>query len=98
MVVRFLHGALRMRPAIYARDPIWDLAVVLKGLSLAPLKPIQSVLEKFLRQKVAFFLAITSLKRMGDLQALSYSPSCLVFASGRTIAILYPRPDCVARC
>lgn len=36
LVVRFLCGACRMRPATRSRVPTWNLAVVLEGLSLAP--------------------------------------------------------------
>ncbi len=37
-------------------------------------------------------LAISSLKRIGDLQALSIAPSCLEFALGMVKAFLHPRP------
>ncbi len=39
LVVRFLRGAWRMRPA-------WDLSVVLEELSLAPFEPIESATAK----------------------------------------------------
>ncbi len=38
-------------------------------------------------------MAITSLKRIGDLQALSISPSCLDFAPGLVKVILHPHPN-----
>lgn len=47
-----------------------------EGLSEAPFEPIETVPEKCLRVKTVFLLAITSLKRVGDLQALSVSPTC----------------------
>jgi len=47
--------------------------------------------------KVAFLLAITSLKRVGDLQALSVAPSCLEFAPFNVKAILHPRPGYVPK-
>ncbi len=38
-------------------------------------------------------MAITSLMRIGDLQALSISPSCLDFAPGLVKVILHPHPN-----
>jgi len=88
LIICFLCGARRMRPAIQPRVPTWDLAVVLEGLFLAPFEPLYKVSEKFLSFKVAFLLAITSLKRVGDLHALSVAPSSFEFAPGRVRAIL----------
>ena len=42
---------------------------------------------------MVFLMAITSLKRIGDMQALSISPSCLDFAPGMVKVILHPHPD-----
>ncbi|XDV52323.1 hypothetical protein PO909_021065 [Leuciscus waleckii] len=55
----------------------WDLAIVLQGLSLAPFELIEEVPDKLLTLKALFLFTITSLKRIGDLQVLSVSPSCL---------------------
>lgn len=71
LITHFLRGTLKLRPAVHVRVPAWDLAVVLEGLSLAPLEPLDSVSEKFLTLKLAFLLVIKSLQRVGDLQALS---------------------------
>ena len=57
------------------------MAVEVEGLLF---KPIESVSEKFL-------LTITSLKRVGDLKALSVAPSCLKFASGMVKAFIHPK-------
>lgn len=54
--------------------------MVLEGLFLALFEPIDLVEEKFLTFKMAFLLAIMFFKRVGDLQALSVSYSCLEFA------------------
>lgn len=74
LVVLFLRGARRMRPATRSKVPTWDLAVVLGALAEAPFKPLESAEAKHLTLKMAFLLAITSLRRVGDLQALSVSP------------------------
>jgi hypothetical protein len=97
MVVRFLRGARRIRPAARSRVPTWDLAVVLEGLAEAPFEPLESAEAKNLTFKVAFLLAITSLRRVGDLQALAISPTCLEFAPGGVRAILHPRPGYVPK-
>lgn len=97
LISRFLRGTLRLRPAVRTRVPAWDLAIVLEGLSLAPFEPIEEVSEKFLTLKTILLLAISSLKRIGDIQALSVAPSCLEFAPGMVKAFLCPRPGYVPK-
>ena len=63
----------------------------------APFEPLESVSDQFLTLKTVFPLAISSLKRVGDLQALSVSPSCLEFAPGMVKAFLYPKPGYVPK-
>ncbi|XP_051756294.1 uncharacterized protein LOC127516053 [Ctenopharyngodon idella] len=97
LVTRFLRGTLRLRPPVRTRVPAWDLAVVLQGLAEAPFEPLEEVPEKFLTLKTIFLLAITSLKRTGDLQALSVAPSYLEFAPGMVKAFLHARPGYVPK-
>ncbi len=52
---------------------------------------------KCLTLKALFLLAISSLKRIGDLQALSVAPSCLEFAPDMVKASLHPRPGYVPK-
>ncbi len=75
----------------------WDLAVVLERLSLALFEPIESAMTKNLTFKIVFLLALTSLKRVGDIQALAISPTCLEFSPGGVKAILHPRPGNVPK-
>ncbi|KAI2655955.1 Transposon Ty3-G Gag-Pol polyprotein [Labeo rohita] len=82
LVVRFLRGALRLRPLVRSRVPTWDLAVVLDSLCRAPFEPLDQVSDRLLTIKTAVLLALASLKRVGDLQALSVAPSCIDFAPG----------------
>ncbi len=91
LVIRFLRGALRMRPPVRSRVPTWDLAVVLGALCKPPFEPIEEISDRHLSLKTTFLLAITSLKRVGDLQALSVAPSYLDFAPGLAKVFLYPR-------
>ncbi len=74
LVARFIRGAKRLRPPTRATVPSWDLAIVLKGLIMTPFEPLESAPIRFLTLKMFFLMAITSLKRIGDLQALSISP------------------------
>ena len=96
-ISRFLRGTLRLRPAVCTRVPTWDLAIVQEGLSLAPFEPIEEVSEKFITLKTIILLATSSLKRIGDIQALSVSPSCLEFSPGMVKAFLHPRPGYVPK-
>ncbi|KAI2660031.1 ORF V: Enzymatic polyprotein [Labeo rohita] len=80
LVVRFLRGALRLRPPVRPRVPTWDLVVVLEALCGPPFEPIEESSDHHLSVKTVLLLALTSLKRVGDLQALSVAPSHLKFA------------------
>ncbi len=82
LVTRFLRGALRLRPPVRSHVPPWDLALVLEALCKPPFEPLEEVSDRVLTFKTVFLLAITSMKRVGDLQALSVAPSFLDFAPG----------------
>ncbi len=73
LAIQFLRGIRRLRPPVRPRMPTSDLAVVLEALSKAPFVPLEEVPLRFLTAKTVFILAISSLKRVGDLQA---SPHC----------------------
>ncbi len=91
LVTRFLRSVLRLRPPVWSRIPPWDLAVVLEALCRPHFEPIEEISDRHLTLKTVFLLAITSLKRVGDLQALSVAPTHLDFAPGMAKAFLYPR-------
>ncbi len=93
LVARFIQGAKRLRPPTRATVPSWDLAIVLEGLVTTPFEPLESAPVRFLTLKMFFLMAITYLKRVGDLQALSILPSCLDFAPGLVKVILHPHPN-----
>ncbi|KAL0173474.1 hypothetical protein M9458_029442, partial [Cirrhinus mrigala] len=89
LVTRFLRGALRLRPPVRPRIPSWDLP---------PFEPIEEIADRFLTIKTVLLLALSSLKRVGDLQALSVAPSFLEFAPGLrpscTLALVtFPKPS-----
>ncbi len=63
----------------------------------APFEPLKSASERILTLKVVILLALTSLKRVGDLQALSVSETCMDFAPGLVKVTLRPRPGYVPK-
>src|SRR4029434_11043935 len=77
---RFMAGGGRRRGPERALMRSWDLLVVLRALTGPPFEPLESVDIKFVSLKAALLLALTSAKRVGDMQALSVSPSCLQFS------------------
>ncbi|XP_051512683.1 uncharacterized protein LOC127417036 [Myxocyprinus asiaticus] len=97
LIIRFLRGARRLNPSRPLFVPSWDLSVVLQGLQRAPFEPLQSVELKALSLKTALLTALTSIKRVGDLQAFSISETCLEFGPGYSHVILRPRPGYVPK-
>ncbi len=92
LIVRFLRGARRLNPPKSPLMPSWDLSIVLAGLQRGPFEPLDSVELKFLSAKTALLTALTSIKRVGDLQAFSVSEECLVFGPAYSHVVLRPRP------
>ncbi|XP_077082750.1 uncharacterized protein LOC143736071 [Siphateles boraxobius] len=91
LVVRFLKGARRMNPSRPPSVPPLDLSTVLGALKGPPFEPLQSVDLKTLSLKTALLMALASIKRVGDLQALSVSPACLELGPDDSRVILKPR-------
>ncbi len=97
MVSAFMHSVRRLRPTRPTAVPSWDLSVVLEGLVMAPFKPLESAPEWILTLKFTLLLALTSLKRVGDLKALSVSEMCMDFAPGLVKVTLRPRPGYIPK-
>jgi hypothetical protein len=91
LVVRFLRGARRINPPRPPSVPIWDLATVLDALKSAPFEPLRTVHLKQLSLKTALLLALASVKRVGDLHALSSSAACLEFGPNDSRVVLRPK-------
>ena len=70
-VRNFLKGMNRLYPTIKSRHPTWNLQLVLQSLRGHPFEPLVSGRIKMMTYKVAFLLAITTAKRVGELKALS---------------------------
>ncbi len=84
----FLKGSRRLNPPCPVTVPTWDLPTVLRALKSPPFEPLQSVDLRPLTVKTALLLALASVKRMGDLQVLSVSPSCLEFGPNDSKIVL----------
>ncbi len=97
LIVRFLKGARRMNPSRPPHVPSWDLSIVLAGLQRGPFEPLDSVELKFLSLKTALLTALTSIKRVRDLQAFSVSEECLVFGPVYSHVVLRLRPGYVPK-
>ncbi len=97
MVSAFMRGVRRLRPVRPTAVPSWDLSVVLEGLVTAPFEPLESASERILTLKVVLLLALTSLKRVGDLQAFSVSETCMDFSPGLVKVTLRPRPGYIPK-
>ncbi len=97
LIVRFLKGARRMNPSRPPLVPSWDLSIVLAGLQRSPFEPLDSVELKFLSAKTALLTALTSIKKVGDLQEFSVSEECLVFGPVYSHVVLRPRPGYVPK-
>ncbi len=77
--------------------PSWGLSIILAGLQRVPFEPLDSVELKFLSAKTALLTALTSIKKVGDLQAFSVSKGCLVFGPVYSHVVLRPRPGYVPK-
>ncbi|XDV41091.1 hypothetical protein PO909_010017 [Leuciscus waleckii] len=91
LVIRFLRGAKRLNPPRPPAVPVWDLSMVLEAMKGAPFEPLQSIDLKHLSFKTVFLLALASVKRIGDLHALSVSATCMEFGPNDSKVILKPK-------
>lgn len=97
LVCRFMKGARRKLPVSRPLVPLWELSVVLDALSHHPFEPMEVAEIKFVSLKTALLLALTTAKRVSDLQALSIRPSCLQMAPGLAKVCLRPNPAFVPK-
>ncbi len=96
-IVRFLRGARSMNTSRSPLMPSWDLSIVLAGLQMGPIEPLDSVELKFLSAKTALLTALTFIKRVGDLQAFSVSEGYLVFGPAYSHVVLRLQPGYVPK-
>ncbi|KAK7880711.1 hypothetical protein WMY93_032661 [Mugilogobius chulae] len=92
LISRFMKGARRKLPVVKPLVPLWDLSVVLDALCHHPFEPLEAVALKYVALKTVLLLALTSAKRVSELQAFSVSPTCMQFAPGLSKVHLCPNP------
>ena len=74
-IMMLLRSFSRSVDPVELRPPAWEVALVLQSLTGAPYEPLRTCDERFLCQKTLFLLALASVKRIGELHALSYRVS-----------------------
>ena len=61
--------------------PAWEFAVVLGALCKPPIDPLESADLKILSLKTVLLFALTTVKQVSDIHALSVAPECLRFSN-----------------
>ena len=74
-ITTVLRGFSRSVNPVELRPPAWDVSLVLQSLTGALHEHLRTCEERFLAQKTLFLLALASVKRIGELHALSYRVS-----------------------
>lgn len=87
---QFLKGAAKLRPSPVHRYPTWDRPKVLPAVTKSPFEPIRTISMQFLMMKVAFLIAITSVRRISELGALSVAEGLCTFYKDRVVLRLDP--------
>ncbi|KAL0173927.1 hypothetical protein M9458_029895, partial [Cirrhinus mrigala] len=82
-----------VNPPLTGKSPLHQAG----GLQQDPFEPLQSVELDALSLKTALLTALTSVKRVGDLQALSVNSSCLEFGLADSHVVLRPQPGYVPK-
>ncbi|XP_077111239.1 uncharacterized protein LOC143767102 [Ranitomeya variabilis] len=70
-IVRFVKAIQRLRPTIRSSVPPWDLNLVLNELCKEPYEPLAQADLRAVTFKALFLVAITSARRVGEIQSFS---------------------------
>lgn len=97
IVSRFMKGVRRLRPVTIPVLPAWDLSLVLEALQEALFEPLEQADLKIVSYKTALLLTLTTMKRVGELHALSINPACIRFTQNFSRVILWPNPAFVPK-
>ncbi|XP_041419291.1 uncharacterized protein LOC121393808 [Xenopus laevis] len=89
-VIKFLTGVLHLRPPIKKLSATWSLPLVLKGLTKEPFEPLDTVSEMLLTLKTTLLIAITSARRVSNLQALSAEEPFTIVQSDKVVLRTMP--------
>ncbi|CAJ0928111.1 unnamed protein product [Ranitomeya imitator] len=84
-VKKFIQGVSHVVPPYKMPFEPWDLNLVLGGLQEAPFEPLQDISLFFLSWKVAFLVAVTSIRRVSELAALSCQVPFLIFHQDKVV-------------
>ncbi|CAJ0940919.1 unnamed protein product [Ranitomeya imitator] len=90
-VKTFFQGVAHAVPPYRAPVEAWDLNLVLDVLRASPFEPLREIPLSVLSWKVAFLVAITSIRRVSELAALSCRPPFLVIHQDKVV--LRPPPS-----
>ncbi|CAJ0936285.1 unnamed protein product, partial [Ranitomeya imitator] len=84
-VKTFFQGVAHAIPPYRAPVEAWDLNLVLDVLKVSPFEPLREIPLSVLSWKVAFLVAITSIRRVSELAALSCRPPFLVIHQDKVV-------------
>ncbi|KAJ1096084.1 hypothetical protein NDU88_001230 [Pleurodeles waltl] len=90
VVKDFLEGLKKVFPPIRRPSPPWELNIVLAKLMGPPFEPIHKASLQHLTWKTAFLVAITSARRVSEIQALSSKEPYTVFHDNRVVLRTHP--------
>lgn len=85
IIQQFFKGLFRMFPPIWRPPPAWHLNVVLAQFMRHPFEPIHKADLKHVTWKVSLLLALTSAKRVSDIQAFTIEKPFLLFSPSSVI-------------
>ncbi|XP_078518308.1 uncharacterized protein LOC144782952 [Lissotriton helveticus] len=87
----FMEGLKRVIPPRHPPSPVWNLNIVLTRLMGPPFEPLHSCEIQYLTWKVAFLVAITSLRRVSELQALTIHEPFIQIHANRVVLRTNPK-------
>ncbi|KAM4690422.1 uncharacterized protein WCC33_017807 [Rhinophrynus dorsalis] len=91
LIKKYMTAICKIKPTIRDTVPSWDLNLVLQQLSSHPyFEPLESISIKHLTLKTVLLTAVTSARRVSELQALMATSPCLIFHQDKVV--LKPNP------
>lgn len=85
LIERFLKAVLRLRPPRKTLYPKWDLPLVLNTLAAPPFAPTEDCALENITLKAAFLVAVTSGRRVSEIQALGAQDPYITFFPDRVV-------------
>lgn len=91
IVAQFMKGLANLQPPLHPPVPAWDLSTILQQLTLSPFELLSSAEMKFVSWKAFLLIAITSARRISELQALVSHPPYTKLHNNRASLRINPR-------